>query len=213
MNYCKNCGAVILPDQKACPNCGRKVKNGEVKRRKGWMEIFFVVGVIVLIVAVIVGMKFYRRYEGQSAINNDTGYKDVVNELMVQLYVDHDADKILSLYAPAEMKNIQNENFDGDADEMKARVEELLKENEENYPQGFATVFCNIIDEEEITPEQLHAFQERYKKLYNTTEEVQSVKAVDVKVVAKTTDGQEVEEHMYLLLYWIDGQWYVSTEE
>lgn len=213
MNYCKNCGAVILPDQKVCQNCGEKVKNGEVKKRKGLIEIFFVAGVVIFIVAVIVGMKFYRRYEGQSAINNDTGYKDVVNEMMVQMYVNHDADKLLSLYAPAELENFQDENFDGNADEMKANVERVFRENEEKYPQGFSTVFCNIVDEEDITPEQLHAFQERYKNLYNTTEKVQSVKAVDVNVAAKTTDGQDVQEHMYLLLYYIDGQWYVSMEE
>lgn len=102
-----------------------------------------------------------------------------------------------------------NENFDGDENAFKERMQEIYAEIE-GMTADTDSVTWEINEELDMVGVQLDRYEELLEEETGVAIKLRSVKALDL-IVSYTANGEQKEESMYVLLGLIDGEWYLVS--
>lgn len=204
---CKRCGAKIDPRTECCVNCGLHVSVQSEKRKKTIIKIILAVAAVIV---VLLGAKvILNLIAAKFDVAPNNGYLEVVEELMDAVYVDTDMTKFISLMPEAIVQQKINENFDGDENAFKERMQEIYAEIE-GMTADTDSVTWEINEELDMVGVQLDRYEELLEEETGVAIKLRSVKALDL-IVSYTANGEQKEESMYVLLGLIDGEWYLVS--
>ena len=205
MKICKKCGAPMAEGTTVCTNCGFNAAE-TVKKKKS-------PALIVLLLIVVVGVLavggFVIRNMAASLLSksSDDGYVDVVEKLVDAVYVNHDADGLISLMPEDLVNKTIEEKFDGDKKKFAKGFESILKEIEKVSPQD---VTWEISEEQVLAGAQLKRYEEVFQSENNSDRKLKAAKALAVKVSYHPQGGDgEKEETIFMVAGKIGDKWYL----
>lgn len=205
MEYCKKCGAKIETSTGCCVNCGLHVNDySKIKSNVGLKIILL----IFLMIAILLGAKVVMNMvEAKADVAPDSGYLEVVDEIVDAVYVKKDMEAYVSLMPESMLQATIDGNFAGDEAAFQENIQEVNAYLQDMVADE-GSIAWNINEEIDMVGVMLNQLEDQFEEEMGIDIKIRAAKALDI-TVSYTQNGEAKQENMYMIIGMVDGEWCV----